>query len=242
MKIAPRHVLLSPKIRRPPIVPPKSSGTFSGLNRSSASTGACRIGAPSTATKTSSPLKAAAAARRRAPGTRRAARSRRRPAARTPRARGTSRLSVRSPSTGPLIDVGQRDRRGLGLRGRDRRGEQPELAGGALVEHARGEDQLLRAREADERRQPRRADGHAEARPRPREVQVVAADAQVAAGRQLRARRRRRCRRRRRSSAAGTPRPRRRSARTPPSARRHRRRRAPRERRRRRTAPSCRWC
>src|SRR4051812_39236832 len=49
---APRHVLLSPKTRRPRNVAPPSSGRFTGFNRSRLSTGAWASAAPSTGRKT----------------------------------------------------------------------------------------------------------------------------------------------------------------------------------------------
>ena len=52
-------------------------------------------------------------------------------------------------------------------------------------DHAAGEDELLGLGEPDQRRQASRADGHSEPRAGPGQHEVVAADAQVAAGREL---------------------------------------------------------
>src|SRR4051794_39733856 len=82
----------------------------------------------------------------------------------------------------------QRDGRGLRLaRGRAPH-QQPERLGLVGADRAPGHDQLLGLREPDERHQPRRPDGHAEPCAGPHEGHVVAADAQVAAGRELGAR------------------------------------------------------
>ena len=82
----------------------------------------------------------------------------------------------------------QRDGGGLRARGRRRAVQQPQRARPPHPQRAAGEHEVLGGGETDQRREPGRADGHAEPRARPGEPEVVRPDAQVAPGRDLGAR------------------------------------------------------
>ena len=183
-----------------------------------------------------------AAARRPRAGRRRAARSRARRAPASRRGRGTSP----SAAAAPRADA-RRSRRRARRRPppRARRARcacsSPSASASSIPTTRPVKTRSFARRDADQRRQPRRADRHAEPRAGPRELQVVAADAQVAARDELGAGahavahadaddgRRERVERRVEL------------ARTPPSARRRPRGRAPRRRRRRRRTRACWW-
>src|SRR5829696_1203995 len=82
---------------------------------------------------------------------------------------------------------GELDGRGLGQRGGRGAVQEPDRQRLLRADDAAGEDELLGAREPDERDEPGRPDGRAHPRAGPHEAEVVAADAQVAARGDLRA-------------------------------------------------------
>ena len=129
-----------------------------------------------------------AGCRRRAAGSASAARSRRRPAAPVPSSSRNICLSTRIPpgccaATCSASSSGDR----LGLRGRRGALQQAERVRLGRRRSTRPvQHEVLRPGDADQRRQPGRPDRHAEPRAGPRQLQVVAADAQVARRRRSR--------------------------------------------------------